>query len=523
MSTTIPFNKQYVFLFVFSLFALFVTCVPAFQSESLSFGLQLVATLTAFNACYRHAMKASQQWRIKWLLLAASMALSGCGVALAAWEELIIHKPFAFASLSDFAFFLFGVPILLAISVPAQVQRSPIFTYLNLIEVTFAGVLAYVAIFPEFPSQNRWTHPVSIALLIHTYDIENLVLAACCAVRVLAAPKGGTERIFYRTLLTFLLTFGLGLAVYERLAILTAGSQNFSVLVDLPYLLLALLIQQQPRNGDGTVLHKPFLALVVDNGSPVFFTLALLGLVLEILPKHMHLGMAAIGVALGAYGIRSTLLQIKLMGSEFHLMRARDKLEQMTLQDGLTGIANRRSFDQTLELEWYRTMRAEQPLSLMVIDLDFFKSLNDAQGHPSGDRCLRKVADALRSTMTRSSDLVARYGGEEFAVILPGTAHNAARNLAVQFQDTLRSLAIRNETPFSSHLTASIGIATHEFGQSGTPQRLVEVADAALYAAKRNGRNRIEVSSMDDVLSSAEVETFGTVPAGIHLKIQTEL
>jgi len=463
---------------------------------------------------------------LRWQLLAAGMAFSATGVLLAANEEYVLHIQFAVASLSDFAYFFFGVPVLLAISMPTRGFKSPIIVYLYWVEATFAGLLAYVAIFPSFPFPAVWTHPVSISLLTHTYNLENLVLTVACLIRFIASEKEGEERAFFRTLLIFLVTFSIGLGVYQRLADLTGGSQNFSLLADIPYILFAWLILRLPQFKEEShtdYADRPFLAVFVDFASPIFFTLALLALVLTVLPSHPHLGMAAIGVILGVYGVRTTLLQIRFMLSQNQLLKARDSLEQMTLQDGLTGIANRRCFDQTLELEWNRSMRSEHPLSLMLIDLDFFKSLNDTQGHPSGDRCLVEVAAALRSVISRSTDLVARYGGEEFAAILPATTTEAALRLAQQFQDALETIAIPNRTSLGAHLTASVGIATRNSDKANSAARLLEAADAALYRAKHTGRNRIEAELPEYItplLPHPEPSAFVvTTPAVINAQI----
>jgi diguanylate cyclase (GGDEF)-like protein len=191
------------------------------------------------------------------------------------------------------------------------------------------------------------------------------------------------------------------------------------------------------------------------------------------------------------------------MRAQQQLQEARDRLEEISLQDGLTGIANRRSFDRVLDSEWHRAMRAQHPLTLLLIDLDFFKNLNDTQGHPSGDRCLIDVAGVLRAVASRSGDLVARYGGEEFAAILPATTPEAAERLAAEMQEGLRTLKIRNETSIGSYLTVSVGIASYIHPEEGSPKMLVEAADQALYRAKQAGRNRIERLSMQELSDTA--------------------
>jgi diguanylate cyclase (GGDEF)-like protein len=169
----------------------------------------------------------------------------------------------------------------------------------------------------------------------------------------------------------------------------------------------------------------------------------------------------------------------------------------MSLKDGLTNVANRRCFDQILEQEWNRAVRTHQPLSLLLIDIDFFKNVNDRYGHQYGDLCLVKVSSALQAVLPRSGDLLARYGGEEFAVVLPTTDVPGAKSVAEKLQAAVRSLNIQNETSIGQYATISIGIATYEFPNSGSLATLFEASDQALYKAKKNGRNRIELSYIE--------------------------
>jgi diguanylate cyclase (GGDEF)-like protein/PAS domain S-box-containing protein len=157
-------------------------------------------------------------------------------------------------------------------------------------------------------------------------------------------------------------------------------------------------------------------------------------------------------------------------------------LEQMATRDSLTGLANRRCFDDTLAAEWQRAQRQRLPLSLLMVDVDHFKRYNDVHGHLGGDDCLRRVATAVASEM-RANDLVARYGGEEFGVILPNQDLNGAAAVAERIRTRVERL--RNG------ITVSIGAASMLAESASEPSMLLAVADAALYRAKRQGRNRI--------------------------------
>lgn len=172
---------------------------------------------------------------------------------------------------------------------------------------------------------------------------------------------------------------------------------------------------------------------------------------------------------------------------------ARDRLRDLSLKDGLTGIANRRRFDLALEREWFRALRYGRPLSLIMADIDFFKAFNDHHGHPAGDACLQAVAGALSRASLRASDVVARYGGEEFVALLPETDHAGALAVAERIQAEVAALGLAHGfSEACGQVTLSMGVATRVPEREGHPEDLLESADARLYAAKWSGRNRIE-------------------------------
>ena len=169
-------------------------------------------------------------------------------------------------------------------------------------------------------------------------------------------------------------------------------------------------------------------------------------------------------------------------------------LEQLSLIDPLTGIANRRLFDQTIEVEWRRARRGSDPIALILADIDCFKNYNDALGHQRGDECLRQVADAMRKGLSRAGDLLARYGGEEFIAILPALDVEEAMEHADRLRARVEKLAIPHpESSVSNVVTISLGVAAVYPGEGSSPETLFTLADRALYAAKNAGRNRVEM------------------------------
>jgi diguanylate cyclase (GGDEF)-like protein len=169
-----------------------------------------------------------------------------------------------------------------------------------------------------------------------------------------------------------------------------------------------------------------------------------------------------------------------------------DILESMAWKDGLTGIANRRRFDDVLETEWKRAQRTGAPLSLIMVDIDYFKEFNDFYGHGAGDICLKKVASSLAVLVARAGDLAARYGGEEFVILAPGTDIGGARLLAEQLCAHTEEQCIPHErSKVSCWMTISAGYATVIPSQDHDASMLLEEADQMLYCAKRSGRNRV--------------------------------
>ncbi|MDX9975133.1 MAG: diguanylate cyclase [FCB group bacterium] len=174
-----------------------------------------------------------------------------------------------------------------------------------------------------------------------------------------------------------------------------------------------------------------------------------------------------------------------------------EMLRKLSLVDGLTGIPNRRVFDETLETQWAMEMQKGTPVSLLMIDLDYFKQYNDCNGHPAGDECLKRVAQALYGSTARRWDLVARYGGEEFAAILPDTNQSGAVNVAQAMLAAVEALAIPHaDSRTCPIVTVSIGCASLTPSPDITPQALIAAADRALYRAKGEGRNQI--ACLDD-------------------------
>ena len=207
--------------------------------------------------------------------------------------------------------------------------------------------------------------------------------------------------------------------------------------------------------------------------------------------KSTHLLMALsvllIAIGMGVVSLRHEQQHLSYLND---MREAQNKLEELSKTDQLTGLANRRAFDEALLSEFNRAMRSKTPLALIMLDVDFFKKYNDSYGHLKGDNCLKNIANSIKDLCKRSLDLVTRYGGEEFAIILPHSEH--ALELANSMRESIEALLIPHESSdVSQVVTISLGVAEIVPSPGMNPDDLVGLADKALYQAKNGGRNQV--------------------------------
>jgi len=223
-------------------------------------------------------------------------------------------------------------------------------------------------------------------------------------------------------------------------------------------------------------------------GVPVIFITALADAESEI--RGLELG--AVDYITKPFNEAIVKLRVK---THLALKLQREILDNLSRLDGLTGIPNRRAFDEWLDVEWRRAARSGKMLGLLMIDVDYFKGYNDAHGHVVGDDCLRAIAAALHDSMSRAGDFVARFGGEEFAALLPATDLAEMRVAAEKMRAAVEKLGIpHGSSPLSDWVTVSIGGAALPPRPNVKANRLVEVADRQLYTAKQSGRNQVSVA-----------------------------
>lgn len=466
-------------LCAFALFALQVLAVVGMDAHATTASLTLLVAspMLAMAACIdraRHESRATPWW-----VLALAMLLWGAAMALNALDALALQERDSESSIILLLFVLYSVPI---IFVTASPLRDP--WLVRLVDVVLAVTVAalFFAHTLAFSGPSGYDDDGAVRLRM-MFDIQNLTIAAMAAL-LWKADADPSARRFSAALTLFAVLYLLCAGYINHLATDTGYGGPTDLLIGLPFLALAIAATRTPQRAPaGNANPSRTFSRVVRIGRPLLLPVMLLISAVTLLDSYPVLAVAGIVVGTLGYGVRNVLTQL-------HGLRERDRLGHLSAKDALTGLPNRRSFDQSLRREWTRAVQEGRQFGLLMIDIDHFKLLNDTAGHPEGDRRLRQVARILQQSMRRGNDMVARYGGEEFAVILPGSGASDAQALAERMRSAVQQAALGSPAP-AGMVTVSIGIGHCEARLELTPQALLEAADAALYEAKRAGRNRI--------------------------------
>jgi diguanylate cyclase (GGDEF)-like protein len=478
-----------------------------------SYVFLITSSLLATGACYWRSRKLSGIARGKWWLVSVGLSFWTIGTVLAAQEEILQHIHQNVALLGDFAYFIYGVPVLVALSVTAHDQDYRPILLLDILQALVAAILVYFVLFNVFPFARNIAQPIPITVLVRVYNIENIVLIVAAIFPLLAAPSG-EECTFYRIFSIYFVVYAVLIGIYNHAAAYwNLNTGNFlDLIADVPLLLLVVLVLgMRYEHEESLKLRTNGVTLFVNNASPILFTLAVLALGAYLTTRHLYLGIGVTCLALVLYCLRATILQMRYFRVQVALHEANDKLEELSLMDPLTGVANRRGFERSLHLECGHAIRTGEPLSMLMLDIDYFKALNDRYGHIYGDSCLVRIATELKKNLNRSHDTIARYGGEEFAIVLPRTDIEGATRVAEKLRSAVLELFISNETKIGNFVSISVGIATHGCIAETSIGAFVHAADQALYTAKRNGRNRLEIAAVTPESSPR------TTPIGLDL------
>lgn len=447
--------------------------------------LRLITLITVFDrgweVCWRLAgvtaacMLRTQRRRWPWILLGLVLTLLWTGVQIhAAGANTAVSIA---ANLLEVCIAAFFLPAFTSVSEWVRAPRIAWrFTLFALVLAPLAGTIVASGYF----AQQNHTSYMQSALFWWLSDSLGMVL--WLPMTLVATTRELYELFHWNNLPKTLGLLGL-----------MSGLSWISFAGRLPLLaftILPVLLWIGLRLGfTGSVLATNILALISTAGT-------LTGHGPLILMEHdPDLQVRALQIFLMAAMLMALPISVVLLEREAFAARLQDAYREMELQatvDPLTGVANRRRFDESLHQEWQRAIRERLPIALLMIDSDTFKDFNDFYGHQAGDEILRRIAGAMRSVVHRTTDLVARYGGEEFSILLPGTDEAGTRHLAEEVRRAIVNEQIVHARSTTGFVTVSIGCWSVIPDTESNPSMLIRKADSALYLAKQNGRNRVE-------------------------------
>lgn len=437
-----------------------------------SYLLLITAPLLAALACLRRAR--DSQAACKWRMLGAAVALFSLALLALLYRNLAGLDPAQMTASSLILYVFYRIPLTYVAASPGGGNR-----YIRAVDL---GIIALLWLL--YYGHTRAMAPLNTALwtqCLNTMSSVQNSLVFCFALIRFLAEDNPDRRDFFRTLTIYALGYFL-LAFYINTYQPQVPDGNWGdLLISGLFVLLAVMAGNNRRPA---VPVSRSLRRIVDAGVPLMLPLLLM--MVALLVARLQPTLATVGFigALLGYALRSVLSQIEIQ-------RQRDELETLARRDPLTGLGNRRSFDESLGAAHRRARRQGLGLAVLMIDIDHFKRLNDTYGHPEGDRRLRAVAAILDGCLQRGDDLLARYGGEEFIAALPSSDTSHALDLGERLRAAVEHAAL--PAPHG-HVTISVGVAWQAAGDEREPDDLVDRADQTLYRAKHAGRNCVQLA-----------------------------
>ncbi|WP_421794160.1 GGDEF domain-containing protein [Hydrocarboniphaga effusa] len=434
-----------VFLLAVSILLVHGLLIGFFPAQGQYLSLLMLTLLPA-------AAGLSSLWRARahgplneWRALSLGMALWSAAMAVhlvstrydAAWLDV--------ASLALFV--LYGVPLTFVLATPESGRSSE-----RVIDGVLAlGLGALFAVHTQAFATLPKSDPRGILSLQLLFDIENFYILLFSFIRWRSSRDPRLREFFWR-LTQFSFVYFLTAFYINHLESESAGYGSYSdLLIDVPFLLLAASALRPGSHDDEVPEPNRRLVRIVAAVSPLVLPLSLLATSALLAGQHLRLAIVGFAFAIVGYGSRSVVTQV-------HSSETQEQLDELAHTDALTGVANRRRFDEEIRRQCRNAFQSGQNLSLLMIDIDHFKRLNDAMGHQMGDRRLREVAKELAALSRRSGDLVARYGGEEFAVILRTASGEAAAQFAERLRSGIERLRL-DAPPPASYVTISVGVS----------------------------------------------------------------
>ncbi|WP_225864562.1 GGDEF domain-containing protein [Ideonella benzenivorans] len=461
----------------------------------LVYGVVLAAALLALGVTlWRAQAESVRAVRWGWGCVAASLLLWCGGQAGNLWWEWGQGQLGVLNRAILLVFHLAAVPLLFLLARPGLEREPRQALLLDGAQALLLALSYYWWTWGTLDPANAHDAP-AVATQLWLMDAQNLYLLLGSLVRWRAASPSA-ERNLYRVLSLHLAAYALAVALNNHLTSWRPDwvTPGWSSLITLPFLLLACLAWPGQAAADAQAPKPPRRrAHLVRSISPLMLSGTLMLLALLLIRVDYAWGVAGVLLAALSSAARGTLAQLQQRLASDSLRRQRQQLARIAWTDALTGIPNRHHLRHVLERLEQPDRRQPQPhhWTVLMIDIDHFKQLNDQQGHRQGDACLRQVAQALHNALARPGDLLVRYGGEEFLALMPNTAPPGAPRMAERLRAAVEALALAHPAAPGGRVTVSVGWASHTAGPPVDFDALITQADQALYRAKRDGRNRV--------------------------------
>ena len=438
--------------------------------------------------------------RLPWLLLAVAVLMQMLWDSTNVLATVLQDKSGDLAALATVLSGLYVIPCMFMSTRSFTLHEPRAVAVLDLLLLCMVAALVY-QFFTTLLSGPLASDPASIHVVVALADAIDFSLAAMAIVRLLGA-RSFRWRFFYYTAGAYLLVNAIVACIYNRIEMhglpWWAGS-----LIDIPHALLIVVALRQPPRWLRS--YHPSLAVsqTIASFAPILLSTMVVMLCISTSRINFVLSLLVGASAVLFYGLRVAFIQSRQIDHQRAIDQSAWRLEQQVWRDPLTGIANRATLDKGLREALEEGRRTGRFCSLLMIDIDYFKQYNDSLGHIAGDACLVQVASALSRSRVRGHDLVARYGGEEFAIVLIDTSQDMAQEVAHRLIAAIEHLQIAHPACPLGRLSISIGLAAQTERTPIDPVSMLAEADHALYRAKRNGRNRLEIAGDDPSTSLA--------------------
>jgi diguanylate cyclase (GGDEF)-like protein len=464
--------------------------LPNAISAKAAYIFMVAAPALAAVAALRRGLRERASARLGWLAIVTAFAIWAVGAFGNLWQEMVLGRLDEMYRESILAFNLAIVPVTFLLAGEWNDEGRRIVRF---VDASLALALGYGYFIFTWSMLTARGAPdeAGVRALVWLMDAQNLFVAIGALIRWSAAQEG-KERELFRALAAY--TAGYFVIAFVNNHFIATnpdfGPQAGSI-VTLVFALAACLALLEPTKKFGEIRSSRF-ARTVHSASPLFLAGTLLLVSLFLIRSDYVLGAAGVIIAVVGYGLRSTVTQVRHIEHDDAMRRNHSELQRIAWTDALTGVSNRRFFDQALVAAWRSGLRTGQSLAVLMIDIDHFKQLNDHYGHLVGDARLREVAMALKQALARSGDVLARYGGEEFVALLMNCSAAEAADVAERLRAAVEALGIQNIGSPLGRLTVSIGTSSLLPMRRGGASSIVDSADKALYRAKCAGRNQVK-------------------------------